>query len=125
MNSKSSSEKNYQTPYGIVKIKRYTYQTSKGGKAWCLLEDRARIIRGGTPRLAKQVSLKYVHMNAQAVCHDFKANHNRTTTKSYIQTMADGCEALRKPEKKTGRMICPNSTPLFRPLSSVWMHLSL
>lgn len=87
--AKPASEKKYQTPYGVVEIKRYTYQTSKGGKVWCPLEEKARIIRGGTPRLAKQVSHKYVHMNAQAVCHDFEANHNRKITKSYVQNMAD------------------------------------
>ena len=53
------------------------------------MEEQARIIRGGTPRLAKQVSHKYVHMNAQAVRKDFQSNHNRTLTKSYIQNMAD------------------------------------
>ena len=87
--AKTPSEKKYQTPYGVVEINRYTYQTSKGGKVWCPLEEQARIIRGGTPRLAKQVAHKYVHMNAQAVRHDFQANHNRTLTKSYIQNMAD------------------------------------
>jgi hypothetical protein len=87
--AKPPSEKKYQTPYGVVEVERYTYQTSKGGKVWCPLEEQARIIRGGTPRLAKQVSHKYVHMNAQAVCHDFEANHNRKLTKSYIQNMAD------------------------------------
>lgn len=54
--AKPASEKQYQTPYGVVEIKRYTYPTSKGGKVWCPLEERARIIRGGTPRLAKQVA---------------------------------------------------------------------
>jgi len=87
--AKPPSEKQYQTPYGVVEIQRYTYQTSKGGKVWCPLEDRARIIRGGTPRLAKQVAHKYVHMNAQAVCQDFEANHNRKITQSYIQNRAD------------------------------------
>lgn len=87
--AKLPSEKQYQTPYGVVEIKRYTYQTSKGGKVWCPLEERARIIRSGTPRLAKQVAHKYVHMNAQAVCHDFEANHNRKMTKSYVQNMVD------------------------------------
>jgi len=87
--AKPPSEKKYQTPYGVVKVERYTYQTSKGGKVWCPLEEQARIIRGGTPRLAKQISHKYVHMNAQAVCRDFEANHNRKLTKSYIQNMAD------------------------------------
>ena len=40
-------KKKYQTPYGVVAIERYTYQTSKGGKVWCPLEEQARIIRGG------------------------------------------------------------------------------
>ena len=87
--AKPPSEKQYQTPYGVVEIKGYTYQTSQGGKGGCPLEERARIIRSGTPRLAKQVSHKYVHMNAQAVCHDFEANHNRKITKSYVQNLAD------------------------------------
>ena len=87
--AKPPSEKKYQTPYGVVEVTRYTYQTSKGGKVWCPLEERARIIRGGTPRLAKQLAHKYAHMNAQAVCQDFEANHNRKITKSYVQNMAD------------------------------------
>ncbi len=87
--AKTPSEKHYQTPYGVVEIKRYTYQTSKGGKVWCPLDVNARIIRGGTPRLAQQVAHKYAQMNAQAVCYDFEANHNRSITKSYIQNMAD------------------------------------
>lgn len=116
--AKSPSEKQYQTPYGVVEIKRYTYQTSQGGKVWCPLEERARIIRGGTPRLAKQVAHKYAHMNAQAVCHDFEANHNRKITKSYVQNMADwvGSIAQAKEEDWTyslPELIAPVATIVF------------
>jgi hypothetical protein len=32
----------YQTPYGVAEIERTVYQTSKGGRIYCPLEDAAR-----------------------------------------------------------------------------------
>jgi hypothetical protein len=44
MDRQAAQLKKYHTPYGLVEITRYTYQTSQGGKVWCPLEERARII---------------------------------------------------------------------------------
>ncbi len=44
--------KEYQTPYGVVEVERYVYQTSRGGRIFCPLEQQGRIVRGATPRFA-------------------------------------------------------------------------
>ena len=46
LTSKGKVLKEYQTPYGAVTVNRHVYQTSKGGKTFCPLDERARI----TPR---------------------------------------------------------------------------
>ncbi len=35
LTARSRDEANYQTPYGVARVKRYVYQTSKGGKIFC------------------------------------------------------------------------------------------
>lgn len=67
----------YQTPYGVIQVKRNLYQTAKGGKTYCPLEYGARIIRNSTPRFAKMVSNKYARMNAPEACADLEENHGR------------------------------------------------
>ena len=42
--NKGKVVKEYETPYGSAKIKRYVYQTSKGGVTYCPLDESARII---------------------------------------------------------------------------------
>ena len=87
--SKGRVEQKYQTPYGAVKIDRHVYQTSKGGRTWCPLEERARIIQTSTPRFAKQLSHKYSENNATVVCRDLEENHNRKVAKSFVQNLVD------------------------------------
>lgn len=84
-----------------MKIQRYVYQTSKGGKTYCPLEQNARIIRGATPRFAKQISHKYSNMNAPSVCEDLNENHHRKIARSYLQDVSDwvGSIAQAKEEK--------------------------
>lgn len=50
--------KTYQTPYGDVPIERDVYQSARGGRIYCPLEQGARIVRGATPRFASQLSHK-------------------------------------------------------------------
>ena len=57
--NKGRVAKEYETPYGSTKIKRYVYQTSKGGITYCPLDESARIIGSATPKFAKMVSNKY------------------------------------------------------------------
>ena len=79
----------YQTPYGPVRIERYIYQTSRGGRIDCPLEHQARIIRDASPRFASQLSHEYGQLNARAVQTDLEQNHGRTVATSYIQNVAE------------------------------------
>lgn len=86
---RASNRKKYQTPYGEIERERYVYQTSKGGKIYCPLEQNARIIRHATPRFAKQLSYKYAEMNVNKVCEDLVENHGRNIAASYVQNIAE------------------------------------
>ena len=86
---RDKTNKTYQTPYGGVLIQRNVYQSSKGGKIYCPLENNAQIIRGATPKFAQQISHKYANMNAPAVCQDLKENHHRKIAHSYLQDVSD------------------------------------
>lgn len=86
---RTTSPKKYQTPYGEIEVERQVYQTSKGGKIYCPLEQNARIIRHATPRFAKQLSHKYAEMNVNKVCNDLEDNHGRKIAASYVQNVAD------------------------------------
>jgi len=101
MTVRDKSNKIYQTPYGGVPIQRYVYQSSKGGKIHCPLENNARIIRGATPKFAQQISHKYANMNAPAVCEDLNENHHRKIAHSYLQDVSDwvGSIAQAKEER--------------------------
>ena len=98
---RASSSKKYQTPYGEVEISRHVYQSSKGGKIYCPLEQSARIIRHATPRFAKQLSHKYAQLNVNEVCSDLWENHMRKIAASYVQNVADwvGSIACAKEEQ--------------------------
>ena len=89
MTVRDKTNKTYQTPYGGVLIQRNVYQSSKGGKIYCPLENNAQIIRGATPKFAQQISQKYANMNAPAVCQDLKENHHRKIAHSYLQDVSD------------------------------------
>ena len=43
MTVRDKTNKTYQTPYGGVLIQRNVYQSSKGGKIYCPLENNAQI----------------------------------------------------------------------------------
>lgn len=89
LTSRNKDSKKYQTPFGITEIERHVYQTSKGGKIFCPLEDSARTIFAATPKFAQQLSHKYSQGNANSVCSDLKENHNRRIAKSTVQTVTD------------------------------------
>lgn len=87
--ARSRDGNTYQTPYGPVRIERYVYQTSRGGRIYCPLEHQARIIRDASPRFASQLSHKYGQLNARAVQTDLEQNHGRKVATSYIQNVAE------------------------------------
>ena len=89
MTSRLKANKLYRTPFGNVALKRHVYQTSKGGKIYCPLDDKARIIRGSTPKFAQQLSHKYSNMNATSVCRDLEENHHRKIAHCYVQEVSN------------------------------------
>ncbi len=101
LTSKNKDSKKYQTPFGIAEIERHVYQTSKGGRVFCPLEDSARTIFAATPKFAQQLSHKYSQGNAKSVCVDLKENHNRSIAKSTVQNVTDwvGSIACAQEEK--------------------------
>ena len=52
LTSKGKELKEYQTPYGCVLYKRHVYQSYKGGKIYCPLDERARVLKSSTPKFA-------------------------------------------------------------------------
>ena len=100
LTARGRDAKDYQSPYGVVRVERYVYQSSRGGRIYCPLEHQARIVRGATPRFASQISHKYAQLNAGAVQRDLEQNHGRAVAKSYIQHVAEwvGNIALAKEE---------------------------
>ena len=89
LTARGRDPKEYQTPYGVVAIERYVYQSSRGGRIYCPLEHRARIVRGATPLFASQISHKYAQLNVRAVKTDLEQNHGRKVAASYIQHVAE------------------------------------
>lgn len=89
LTARGCDPKEYQTPYGVVEVERYVYQSSRGGRIYCPLEHQARIIRGATPLFASQISHKYAQLNVRAVQTDLEQNHGRKVAASYIQNVAE------------------------------------
>jgi hypothetical protein len=87
--ARSRDGNTYQTPYGPVRLERYVYQTSRGGRIYCPLEHQARIVRDASPRFASQLSHKYGQLNVRAVQTDLEQNHGRKVATSYIQNVAE------------------------------------
>ena len=50
LTARGRDAKDYQSPFGVVRVERYVYQSSRGGRIYCPLEHQARIIRAATPR---------------------------------------------------------------------------
>ena len=104
---KQQVNKSYQTPYGTVEVKRYVYQTAKGGKLYCPLEDNARIIQNATPKFAQQISHKYSNMNAPSVCRDLEDNHHRKIAHSYLQDVSEWVASIAEAKEETWEYSTP------------------
>lgn len=89
LSSKGQVKKIYETPYGAIEIKRHVYQTSKGGKTYCPLDERARIITHSTPRFAKIIMNKYARLSAGEVAEDLKISQDRVVVRSFLQNLVD------------------------------------
>jgi hypothetical protein len=79
----------YETPYGQQQVGRYTYQTSKGGRAYVPLENDARMVLNSTPRYAQMVSGKYARFGADAICEDLFECNGRKISRNYAKKLSD------------------------------------
>lgn len=103
LTSKGEGEQCYQTPYGEAVVSRHVYQSSKGGKTFCPLEQKARIILKATPRYAEQISHKAAEMASTQVAKDLDNNHHRHVPRSYIKKLSEAVASIvqTKEEKWT------------------------
>lgn len=81
-------DKKYQSPYGVVEVDRYAYQSSYGGATEIPLEQNARIVASSTPRFARIVSFKYAESNAGQVVRDVWESHRLELSRCYIQDIS-------------------------------------
>ncbi len=120
LTSKHKSEKEYQTPYGAIRINRHIYQTSGGGKTYCPLDFSARIIQGATPKFAKTLSQKYSNLAAPSVIEDLNENHNRSVTRSYLQNVCDYVSSISQANEENWEYSAPD---LGKPVATVGISL--
>jgi hypothetical protein len=94
LTSKGQIPKDYQTPYGVAQVARHVYQSSRGGRTYCPLDQNARIVVSSTPRFAKMIAHKYAEFGASRVLVDLEENHGRRVARSFVQNVADTVAAV-------------------------------
>lgn len=110
--SKGLIAKIYETPWGEVMLQRHLYQHSGGGRTFCPLESRARIVGGSaTPHLARSLAHKYANANARAVVRDLEENHARKLAPSYIADVAQAVADAAGEPVLEARAHAPQSAP--------------
>lgn len=120
MTTQGRYRKDYETPYGRVSLARYVYQTSAGGKTYCPLDDRARIIVNSTPKFAKMVSYKYASLRAKDVSEDMRENHGRHIARGTVQNIADAVGAIAQATEEAWEYEIPEQE---EPVASVSISL--
>jgi len=105
--SKGKLSKIYSTPYGVVSAERHVYQPAEGGKTFCPMDDRARIIRKATPRFAKIVSHKFARGAAAQVVEDLEQNHGRPCLKASLQDLATHVGTVVQTKEETWSYATP------------------
>lgn len=90
LTSKKKKElKVYESSWGQIHVERYVYQSSKGGKTFCPLDQNARIVVNSTPAFARMVSWKYANMAAPQVEEDLLQNHRRDSSRATLKDVSD------------------------------------
>jgi len=86
---KDYAPQTYETPYGVVEVKRHTYQTSKGGRAYVPLEVDGRMVLNSTPRYSQIISGKYARLGADALREDLLECNGREISRNYVKKLSD------------------------------------
>jgi hypothetical protein len=94
-------DKQYQTPYGVAALARHVYQSSRGGKTHCPLDQDARIVVSSTPRFARIIAHKYAEFGAARVTTDLAENHGRKVARAFVQDVADAVATVALVKEET------------------------
>ena len=87
--SKGRFLQTYETLFGPVDLKRHVYQSQHGGKTFCPLEERTRMLLNATPKYAKIVASKCASLAAPRLREDLLESNARAISISYTKTLAD------------------------------------
>lgn len=98
LSSKGKSPQTYLTLFGPVSLERHVYQSSDGGRTFCPLEERARMVENMSIGLCQVLASKYANLSARAVQRDMALSHQLEIHVSRIQDAANelGKRALGK-----------------------------
>ena len=110
----------YQSPYGPSEVPRYTYQTAKGGRSFCPMEQAARVVLTATPALGKMLAHKYAEMGSTAVLRDLSENHDRVLARSFLQNVVDVVAATAQAKEEAWTYAPP---ALDAPVSTISLGL--
>ncbi len=105
LTSKGQIHTTYQTPYGDVMIDRHIYQSAHGGRGYCPLEYRARIVTTATPKCAKMVASKYANTSAGQAQVDLEENHGRSMSRLPIQDICDVVGSIAAVKEDNGTFL--------------------
>lgn len=120
LTSKGQVPKEYQTPYGVAVVERHVYQSPDGGKTFCPLDQKARIVVSSTPKFAKMISHKYAEFGSSRVIRDLEANHSRCVARSFVQNVADSVAAVALAKEETWNYEVPT---LEEPVATITIGL--
>jgi hypothetical protein len=120
LTSKGKVAKEYQTPYGVAVVERHVYQSPEGGKTFCPLDQKARIVVSSTPKFAKMISHKYAEFGSSRVTRDLEANHSRSVARSFVQNVADAVAAVALAKEETWNYEMPT---LEEPVATITIGL--
>lgn len=107
LTSKGQVPKRYETPYGAVDLPRHVYQTATGGKTYCPLDEKARIITSSTPRFAQIITHKYTGASAREVSEDLERNHGRAVSRSFLQNVVDVIGSIAQATEEAWMYVLP------------------
>ena len=120
LTSKGKYNKTYETQWGKIDVERHVYQSSKGGRQYCPLEQKARIVQTATPRFAKVVSWKYAEKGSNRVQEDLKQSHGIDIARSHLKSLGDTVGSIVQAKEEHWEYEVPE---LEKPIRSVSVGL--
>jgi len=113
---KIKASQHYESPYGVVPVERFLYQSNEGGYTYCPMEDGARIILTSTPRYAQIIADKYSHMHASRVKDDLFSSSRRSCSRGNVQNIAEAVATIAQAKEEAWEYALPE---LESPVASI------